>query len=202
MNASMKSVSMPFEMGKYEISNQQYRCFKPEHDSGKTSKYTLNDDKQPVMKVSWKEATAFAEWLSLQTGQNYRLPTEAEWEYTARAGTTSAYWWGDDIGQNHANCGESRCGDHFAVTAPVGSFAANPRGLYDTAGNVREWTCSEYNGSYDGAEKICFSTNYAVRLVLRGGSWYNLPGDLRAAERTWLNFSNLLNGFRLVRRAR
>jgi formylglycine-generating enzyme required for sulfatase activity len=84
--------------------------------------------------VSWNDATAYTNWLSEQTGHTYRLPTEAQWEYAARAGTETKYWWGNEVGSNKANCG-SDCGDNvIKYTAPVGSFAANPFGLYDTAG--------------------------------------------------------------------
>ncbi|MCP4701924.1 MAG: formylglycine-generating enzyme family protein [Gammaproteobacteria bacterium] len=137
-------------------------------------------ENHPAAPVSWYGAVAYTEWLSAQTGQSYRLPTEAEWEYTARADTETVYWWGNDIGVNNANCSSS-CGDSFSQTAPAGSFSANPFGLYDTTGNVWEWTCSEYASPYDGKEQIC--NNYASLLSLRGGSWLNDPEAVRAAHR-------------------
>jgi hypothetical protein len=142
---------------------------------------------RPVINVSWTDAVGYAEWLGEQTGESYRLPTEAEWEYAARAGTTTRYWWGDDIkykGEVWANCGG--CGsDWDAVrTAPAGSFKANPWGLHDTAGNVWEWTCSAYAGGYDGSEQRCAGKNNAsARRVIRGGSWADGPGSVRSASR-------------------
>jgi formylglycine-generating enzyme required for sulfatase activity len=134
-----------------------------------------------VINVSWFDVMAYAKWLSQQTGQNYRLPTEAEWEYAARAGSNTKYWWGNDIGSNQANCLNSECGDHFEYTAPVGSFAANAFGLYDTVGNVWEWTCSVYEDRYQGAEQRCASGGSL--FALRGGSWGVVAGWSRAAYR-------------------
>ncbi len=124
-------------------------------------------ENHPVVTVSWYGATAYAQWLSQQTGKQYRLPTEAQWEYAARAGTTTKYWWGNQIGSNKANC-DNDCGDRFDYTAPVGSFAPNPFGLYDTTGNVWEWTCSEYEDKYTGREQRCAKS--ADRFAVRGGS--------------------------------
>jgi len=141
--------------------------------------------------VSWLDATAYAQWLTQQTGHQYRLPTEAEWEYAARAGTQTKYWWGNEIGSNNANCDNSYCGDSYQYTAPVGSFAANPFGLFDTAGNVYEWTCSEFQARYAGKEQQC---------AQRGGSWYNEQGFVRAAYR--IDYSDVNRsvhvGFRLA----
>ncbi len=138
-------------------------------------------DKHPVVCVSWNDANAYMEWLSQQTGHQYRLPTEAQWEYAARAGTTTKYWWGNDIGSNKANCNNNYCGDRFQYTAPVGSFAKNPFGLYDTVGNVWEWTCSEYKGKYNGQEQQCVDS--AGYFVLRGGAWNYHATRARSANR-------------------
>jgi formylglycine-generating enzyme required for sulfatase activity len=137
------------------------------------------------------------------TGQPYRLLTEAEWEYAARAGTTTAYYWGDDIGKNNASC--IGCGSQWdnKQTAPVGSFAANQFGLYDMAGNVWQWVQDCYHGNYDGAPadgSAWISRDYSNR-VLRGGSWYGTPQGLRSAYRGW-NSSDLRSrdiGFRVGR---
>jgi formylglycine-generating enzyme required for sulfatase activity/DnaJ-domain-containing protein 1 len=155
-------------------------------------------ENHPVIEVSWYGANAYAEWLSVQTGQKYRLPTEAEWEYAARAGTITEYWWGGKIGENKANCSNLFCGDHFKYTAPVGYFAPNAFGLYDTVGNVWEWTCSEY-GKYKGNENKC-QENVSL-AVIRGGSWYNGPMVVRAAVRYKLLpvSRNVFVGFRIVR---
>jgi len=140
-----------------------------------------------VINVSWNDVTAYAEWLSEQTGQQYRLPTEAEWEYAARAGTETKYWWGDDIGSNNANCWKESCDDSFEYTAPVGSFEPNPFGLFDVLGNVWEWTCSEYENKYSGKEQYCLSkseVNDGGLFVLRGGSWIIVAMGMRSTDRS------------------
>ncbi|MDM8559947.1 formylglycine-generating enzyme family protein [Candidatus Parabeggiatoa sp. HSG14] len=192
-----------FAMGKYEVTFAEYDEFAEATGRKKTSDNGWGRGNRPVMNVSWYDAVAYAEWLSQQTGQQYRLPTEAEWEYAARAGTETKYWWGNDIGKNRANC--DGCGSQWydKQTAPVGSFQQNPFGLYDTAGNVWEWTCSEYEGKYKGKENQCLSKNYAKnsRLSACGGS---LSGDawwVRSANRDdgGPNSRNVHLGFRLAR---
>jgi formylglycine-generating enzyme required for sulfatase activity len=203
-----------FAMGRYPITVGEFRQFveathyKTEAEKGdgayvrKDGKwgqvedanwrnpYFPQEDNQPVVCVSWNDAVAYIEWLTEQTGKQYSLPTEAEWEYAARAGTETDYWWGNDIGKNKANC--SRSGSQWSgqQTSPVGSFKANPFGLYDTVGNVWEWTGSEYEDKYNGKELECLSKNHANIRVLRGGSWYNVPYNARAAYRSRNNPDN------------
>lgn len=186
-----------FAMGKYEVTFAEFDKFAEATGREKPFGLGWGRGNRPVINVSWHSAVAYAKWLSEQTGHSYRLPTEAEWEYAARAGTSTKYWWGNDIGRNKANC--YQCGSSFDYTAPVGSFEANPFGLYDTAGNVWEWTCSEYNDKYQGSEKVC--NNNASEFVLRGGSWNDKPQSSRSASRYWLmSFIGLRDyGFRLVR---
>jgi formylglycine-generating enzyme required for sulfatase activity len=176
-----------FSMSRYEITFDEYDYFAEATGRSKPSDKNWGRGKRPVIHVSWYDATAYAEWLSQVTGEQYRLPTEAEWEYAARGGTDTDYWWGNDVGSNNANCSNSYCKDRFEYTAPVGSFAPNPFGLYDTAGNVWEWTCSEYEGKYSGKEQRCLSQNIASnesRLSLRGGSWNNDVARVRSALRS------------------
>jgi formylglycine-generating enzyme required for sulfatase activity len=151
---------------------------------------------------------AYAEWLSQETGQKYRLPTEAEWEYAARAGTETRYWWGNTASHEYANYGTDKCcnglatgKDRWKYTAPVGSFAPNAFGLYDTVGNVAEWTCSEYEEHYRGKELRCLDKSRVSLFVLRGGSWGLYPMRVRAAERDGreASYSSWVIGFRLVR---
>ncbi len=179
-------------MGQYEVTVAEFRQFvnatgyQTEAEKANSSGTWRNPgfsqtDNHPVVYVSWNDATAYTKWLSQQTGHQYRLPTEAQWEYAARAGTETKYWWGNDIGYNNANCYSSDCGDSFQYTAPVGSFAANPFGLFDTAGNVWEWTCSEFQNKYAGKEQQCADS--AGRFVLRGGAWGYLATGARSAYR-------------------
>jgi len=177
----------PFAMGRYPVTNAEFRVFKTDHDSGDG----FNNDLQPAVNVSWDDAVAYTDWLSDKTGKKFRLPTEAEWEYAARASTTTRYWWGDEVqqgGKVWANC--NGCGSDWDAdkTAPVGQFFANPFGLYDTAGNVYEWVEDCWHENYDNAPEngsAWLETNdgnCALRVV-RGGSWLGEPGNLRSANR-------------------
>jgi formylglycine-generating enzyme required for sulfatase activity len=150
--------------------------------------------------VSWNDAVAYVEWLSEQTGHKYRLPTEAEWEYAARAGTETARDWGNDPNKacSYANVHDNtskaengfswkhhECTDGYAKTAPVGSFKPNTFELFDVLGNVWEWTCSEYESKYGGKELRCTKNiNKNNRLSFRGGSWYyGVASWMRSANR-------------------
>ena len=162
--------------------------------------------------MSWNDAVAYIDWLNRTVGGGWRLPTEAEWEYAARAGTQSARYWGDGESgacrsDNVANKVHGwkhgfDCDDGFEWVAPVGRFQPNAWGLKDLLGNVYEWTCSGYDAAYGGAEKRCLSKNDATPLrALRGGSWVDNPGGVRAAnrERGRPEFRGLWFGFRLAR---
>ena len=171
--------------------------------------FKQNDD-HPVACVSWNDALAYIDWLNRESGNNYRLPSEAQWEYAARAGTTTPFYTGDCISTRQANyagtvdynnCG-AKTGVYKAQTLPVGSYPANPWGLMDMAGNVWEWTCSDYDEGYSGKEQQCVSKNNAkTQPVLRGGSWGDSPQSLRAAWRGGYNpaYRNTDSGFRLSR---
>ena len=146
--------------------------------------------------MSWDDAKAYVAWLSKLTGKSYRLLSEAEYEYATRAGTQTAYPWGNAIGENNANC--NGCGSQWdnRQTAPVGSFAPNQFGLYDMVGNVWEWTEDCYHDSYGGApsDGAAWTSGDCSRRVLRGGAWYNTPDFLRSAHR-----SGSTSGVRLLR---
>lgn len=153
------------------------------------------DDGHPVTCVSWDDAQAYVVWLSRHTGEDYRLLSESEWEYVARAGTSTARYWGESESeqcrnangadqQSGVNWGTS-CDDGFAVTAPVGSFTKNAFGLYDAVGNVWEWTEDCWNENYVQAPRdgSPWENEGCGRRVVRGGSWLDAPGNLRSADR-------------------
>ncbi len=190
-----------FALGKYEVTFAQYDAFCEATGRAKPSHEGWGRDNRPVINVSWSDALAYTEWLSQQTGKRYRLPTEAEWEYAARAETSSRYWWGEEPregGRVWANC-DGCDSQRYQRTAPVGSFPANPFGLYDTAGNVFEWTCSAYDKDYGGGELRCAAGDTGRRVV-RGGSWRHRPGALRSAFRFGFPAGGRYNGvgFRLA----
>jgi formylglycine-generating enzyme required for sulfatase activity len=167
------------------------------------------DATHPVVCVSWNDARANANWLSEETGKRYRLPTEAEWEYTARARSTTRFWWGDEVNAKDtiwANC--NGCGDtewDGKKTAPVGQFPANDFGLHDTSGNVWDWIQDCSHGNYEGAPEdaspwLESGGGDCGRRVLRGGSWYSTPEWVRSADRVTTTADNRINfvGFRLA----
>jgi len=180
------TIVKPFAIGKYEVTVPEYRHFARATALGLRiqGNWVLGD--RPVVNVSWWEATAYANWLSEQTGRRYRLPTEAEWEYAARAGTETKYWWGNEIGRNRANCFD--CGSEWDrnQSAPVGSFHPNPWGLHDTAGNVQEWVQDCRNDSYGGAptDGTAWESGTCDQRQTRGGSWIGKPDQLRSAARS------------------
>ena len=158
---------------------------------------------RPVMNVSWEDAQSYVSWLSRDTGEAYRLPTEAEWEYAARAGTTTKYSWGNEIGENRANCEGCASRWDASETAPVGSFPPNAWGLHDMHGNVYEWVQDCWNGSYAGApvDGSAWLSGTCSGRVVRGGSWDYDPRNLRAASRNRLTtgFRIVSSGFRVAR---
>ena len=186
-----------FSIGTHEVTFAEYDRFADATGRSRPDDSGWGRERRPVINVSWDDATAYARWLSGETGRRYRLPTEAEWEYAARAGTETAYPWGNSVGSDRANC--NGCGSRWdnRQTAPVGSFEANAWGLHDTVGNVLEWTCSEYD-DYGGDERRCAS-GYND-MVIRGGSWTYPPGWVRSAHRSGydslIRYYNL--GFRLA----
>ena len=174
----------PFMLSKYEVTFEEYDYFTTE--TRRVQAYQKWGRGQlPVINISWSDAVAYTEWLSARTGENYRLPSEAEWEYASRAGSVTKYSWGDEDDTNRANCEncDSRWDDTRA--APVGSFSANAWGLHDMHGNVQEWVQDCWNGNYRGApvDGSAWESGNCEERVLRGGSW-NLPSkDVRNANR-------------------
>lgn len=160
-------------------------------------------DRRPAIHISWQDAQSYVRWLSNRTGQRYRLLTEAEWEYAARAGATTDYPWGPTPSREFANFGKDKCCRGFAdgkdaweeETAPVGSFAPNRFGLFDMSGNVWEWVEDCWNRSYDGvpsdgrAGTIGWNADRTTgdcrSRVARGGSWNSVPLLARTGTRLW-----------------
>jgi formylglycine-generating enzyme required for sulfatase activity/tetratricopeptide (TPR) repeat protein len=198
-----------FAMGKYEVTFAEYDKFAEATGREKPSDSGWGRENRPVINVSWNDANAYAEWLSTQTGKQYRLPTEAEWEYAARAGTETKYWWGNTASHEYANYGADECcsglaegKDRWEYTAPVGSFAPNQFGLYDTVGNVWEWCADSWHDNYEGApnDGSVWEGGSGSSRVLRGGSWLNFPWFARTAIRDWdtSDVRDDICGFRVV----
>ena len=160
---------------------------------------------RPVINVSWKDAQAYVSWLSEITGAQYRLPSESEWEYAARAGTTTPFHTGATISTDQANYNGSYDGGTYRRrTTPVGTFAPNAFGLYDVHGNVWEWVEDCWHDDYRGAPSdgtAWTRGGNCGRRVLRGGSWGNSPRDVRSAGRHWLTTGRRFAGagFRVSR---
>jgi len=212
-----------FGMGKYEVTRGEFRKFveatsyKTEAEKGdgcygwtgsdwkKDSAYNwknvgfTQDDKHPAVCVSWNDAKAYVKWLSEQTGKDYRLPSEAQWEYAVRAGSTTTYFWGNDVKKacRYANVADQKareqfsnwtivdCNDGYVFTSPVGKYEANQFGLHDMTGNVWEWLEDKWHDSYSGAPSdgsawVSGDSNFHL---LRGGSWYGNDNSLRCANR-------------------
>jgi formylglycine-generating enzyme required for sulfatase activity len=183
------TIARPFAIGRYTVTFDEYDRFCMDTAREKPDDKRWGRGLRPVINVSWDDAIAYCDWLSKQTDRTYRLPSEAEWEYAARAGTATCYWWGDAVGFGNANLNASGNPLSWAwrsfvsgCTSPVGSFKPNPFGLYDTVGNVMEWAQDAWHDSYAGAPsdgsawlESSDATTARVLRVLRGGSWCNLP---------------------------
>jgi formylglycine-generating enzyme required for sulfatase activity len=179
-------IAKPFAVAKFEATFAEWDacvaaggCKLTPEDNG------WGRDRRPVTNVSWDDTRDYLAWLSGRTGKRYRLLTEAEWEYAARAGSATPYPWGDDIGEANANC--RGCGSEWdwSQTAPVGSFPANAFGLHDMVGNVLEWCEDAWHQTYDGApaDGSAFAGGDTGLRTLRGGSWVTLAVLTRPAYR-------------------
>lgn len=210
------TIERAFAIGKYEVTLDEFTAFVRDTGYSKAGRCSASagggpwrnpgfreSGRHPVTCVRWTDAEAYARWLSRKTGQVYRLPSESEWEYAARAGTETARYWGDRKGRGRANC--DGCGSEWdnRRTSPVGSFAPNAYGLYDMLGNNWEWVEDCYSSSYAGAPR-----DGSPRIegdcrdrIMRGGSWESDPRRLRAANRLKHAPDDIDNdfGFRVVR---
>ncbi|MDD2366614.1 MAG: SUMF1/EgtB/PvdO family nonheme iron enzyme [Desulfuromonadaceae bacterium] len=203
-----------FYIGKYEVTNAQFRNFNREHDSGSYNGDSLNSCNQPVVNVSWNDAVKFAQWLSRETGRVFRLPTEIEWEYAARGGATDRNYYGDGvrdvcgytkIAEDDPKLGFSisnNCTGIQAATSEVGSSRPNGFGLYDMVGNAWEWSGEWFKEDYAGTPPPESRHTGATGsdLTDRCGCWYDGIPVVRAAIRynSTLGYRNFNLGFRLV----
>jgi formylglycine-generating enzyme required for sulfatase activity len=192
-----------FALGQYPVTVGEWRTCLAETACAPVARLAAVDDRSPMHNVSWDDARQYIAWLSRRTGKLYRLPSEAEWEYAARGGTTTRYWWGDQIDVTLADCAD--CGARQAARAPlpVGGFRPNPFGLHDMLGGVAEWTQDCWLADYRGAptDQSARETHNCMKRVLRGGSFRARHDEIASAAR-W-NYDSavryLANGFRVAR---
>jgi serine/threonine-protein kinase PpkA len=171
-------INKAFSIGKYEVTFAEYDIFTRATDRASPGDNSWGRDNHPVINVSWDDAQAYVQWLSKTTGKKFRLPTEAEWEYVARANTKTRYWWGDNENdaKGRANCRRGCYSNYSGLfgskTAPVGNYTANGFGIYDTAGNVSEWVQDCYRDNFNNATSSddAYEENQCQNRVTRGGS--------------------------------
>ncbi len=198
-------IAEPFAIARHEVTFDQWAaCVADGACRRRNSDRGWGRGDRPVLFVSWNNAQSYVDWLRRKTGKPYRLPSEAEWEYAARAGTASRFWWGDEVDEAYANC--RGCGSLWdgAGTGPVESFPANAFGLHEMLGNVAEWVADCWHGSYDGAPgdgRPWVRGGDCDRRVVRGGSWFVAPDQASAASRTAFDPRDREDyiGFRVVR---
>ena len=205
-------IAYPFAVGKFEITFDQWdACIA----DGGCGAYDPPDENwgrgnRPVISVSWEDAQAYATWLSATTGAHYRLLSEAEWEYAVRAGTVTAFFFGETLSGEQANIdgsavyGEGPSPVNRQMTLPVGQFAPNAFGLYDMHGNAWEWVEDCWNDEYARdapADGSAWLTGSCGGRILRGGSWYEYSGDARSAARVASDTDDLsfTDGIRIAR---
>jgi formylglycine-generating enzyme required for sulfatase activity len=181
----MVTIAKPFAVSKFDVTFADWDACSSTGGCVLIGDNGFGRDTEPATNASWDDAQEYVAWLSKMTGRPYRLLTEAEWEYAARAGTTTAYFWGDTIGSRNATC--HGCGSEWddKQPGPVGSFKPNAFGLYDMAGSLWQLVQDCYNDNYDGAppDGSAWTTGDCNNRVIRGGSWDTPPEALRSAHR-------------------
>jgi len=184
-------ITKPFYLGKYEVTNAQFRQFRAEHDSKAHRGHTLDEDSHPVVHVSWEDAMAFCKWIGERSGLTVRPPTEAEWEYACRAGTRTPFYWGAEMDVAYCSFADksvplkrdaTELEDGYTVTAPVGRYKPNAFGLHDMLGNVYEW-CADGKRAYSADAVSDPRGPDSDPRALRGGSWGSQPRFARCANR-------------------
>ena len=202
------TIAASFAMAKHEVTKEEYRRFV--NATGRDASRREDPDERTPIRVSWDIAAAYAKWLSDTTGKHYRLPSEAEWEYAARAGTTTRYSWGNKLVANRANCWS--CGSRWDKgdrMAPVGSFAPNPWGLHDMHGNASEWVrdCGNYTRAFDDSHGYAGAPDdgsareghSCEKRAHRGGYSISKPMGITSWKRDFDSPEHLAAGIRLVR---
>jgi formylglycine-generating enzyme required for sulfatase activity len=197
------SIGKNFAMGRRDVTFAEWdRCVAQSGCKFSPPDQGWGRGDRPVTNVSWDDAKEFVAWLSKTTGKSYRLPTEPEWEYAARGGSTTPYWWGKDVGTGHAQCAECG-GSENGRTAPAGSFRPNAFGLYDSAGNAAEWVEDCWNPTYRGApnDGSAWTNGDCSLRVLRGGSFTDKAIAVRSSARFRYDedVRYYANGFRVAR---
>jgi formylglycine-generating enzyme required for sulfatase activity len=189
------TIPKAFAFGRYETTFDEWQvCVDAGGCERKPDDHGWGRGRRPVINVSVPDAEEYLRWLSKKTGQTYRLPTEAEWEYAARAGTRTHFSWGDEAGKDNANC--RTCAPEISkMSYEVGGYKPNPWGLYDVHGNVWEWTQDCWNESYEGApsDGSAWKSGDCNFRVQRGGSWYYVDANLDSAFRS--KYAATANGF-------
>jgi formylglycine-generating enzyme required for sulfatase activity len=197
------TIGAPFAIGKYAVTVEQWNACVAASACPKLSGENATGTKAPARDLSWDDVQQYIKWLSKVSGKPYRLPTEAEWEYAARGGTSTPYWWGDQMRKGNTNC--KGCGDPWHETGPenVGTFAANPYGLYDMGGNVWQWVSDCWHSSYKDApaDGRTWDASGCDMRVIRGGSWLEGADYMLASTRFKYSQSvrQSQNGFRVAK---
>lgn len=196
-------IDRPIAIGKYEVTQAQWHACASSGFCRRIADPEPGDDQRPVQNISWADAESFVAWLRKETEKAYRLPTEAEWEYAARGGEPTKFWWGDQLEDGRANCSE--CGGAWDRKRPadIGSYDPNPFGLYDMNGGVSEWVADCWIGNYQDApgNGAARSVSFCPQRVLRGGSWRSELGDVTSSSRFRYDAQvrYYTNGFRVAR---
>ncbi len=179
------TIATPFAVSRFDVTFADWDVCVSVGGCPQVSDSGFGRGTKPVINVSWDQAQQYVAWFSKMTGRPYRLLTEAEWEYAVRAGSTTAYFWGDEVGKENANC--IGCGSQWdnRQTSPVGSFKPNAFGLYDMVGNVWQWVQDCYRDKYDEAptDGSAWTIDDCSQRVVRGGAWDRDPRNLRSAGR-------------------
>ncbi len=218
------SIARPFALSRFEITFAQWDVCVGDGQCPQASDDGDGRGDRPVYNVNWNDAQKYAAWLSSKTGKSYRLPAEAEWEYAARGGTTTAWFWGaaeDSAGSTQA-CrfanthdetskdahpmyvwSHHKCTDGFPEVAPVGRFQPNPFGLHDILGNLREWVQDCHHAGYRNAptDGSAWNETSCEKRIVRGGAWIDGASTSRSAYRhpEDQGFRNYQVGFRIAR---